>query len=137
MEKKKKIALMALGAVLIIALTHVLFWYLVPYRSYQEYEASMPAEIETEIRYPTVFSLRGRIRMFVNDYSALEMVPGVFGGADLYVVFAGMTEEYRIPVDRELIPLERTNEECEILLDESRSHMLEYLAWAEENWNIQ
>ena len=51
-------------------------------------------------------------------------------------IFAGMTEEYRIPVDRELIPLERTNEECEILLDESRSHMLEYLAWAEENWNI-
>jgi len=136
MEKNKKRMFCAAGVLLALVLAYGLFWYLVPCRSYKGYEAAMPEKIETEIQYPTVFGLRGRIRMFVNAYSALEIVPGVFGGADLYAVFAGMAEDYRIAVDRHLIPLDVINEECEILLDQSRDYMLEYLAWAEENWGF-
>jgi|GEM_PF-1860485 len=136
MDRNKKRMLYAAGVLLALVVAYGLFWYLVPWRSYKGYEAAMSREIDTEIEYPTIFGLRGHIRMFVNDYSALEIVPGVFGGADLYVLFAGMSEDYRIPVDRELIPLDTINEECEILLDQSRGYMLEYLAWAEENWGF-
>ncbi len=136
MDKKKKIAMAAGSVLLALLVFYGLFWYLIPWRSYRKYEAVMPRDIEVEIRYPTILSLRGRIRMFVNEYSALELVPGVFGGVDHYAIFAGMTQDYRIPVDAELIPLHSINEECEILLDESRAYMREYLRWAEENWGF-
>lgn len=136
-EKKKKLILYSAVGLLAVLLFCGTLWYMVPYRSYQAYEAAMPAEIDTEITYPTVFRWRGRIRMFVNAYSALEIVPGVFGGSELYAVFAGMSEDYRIPVDGDLIPLGVINEECEILLDESRETMKEYLAWALDNWDLE
>ena len=132
--KNQSLPIRIAAALLAALVLYTVLWFLIPFRTYRGYEAAMPADIDTEIQYPHLFTWKGSIRMFVNAYSALEIVPGVFGGYDLYAVFAGMSRDYRIALDGEMIPLEPINEECEILLDECRSHLQEYLNRAEDIW---
>ena len=127
----------ALALCAALLLLYTALWAILPRRQYAQYCAALPAGADhIEIETPGFFSFHGVIRMYASDYAALEIRPRLLSGTSVYVLFAGLQQEYCIPVDRELIPLEATNEECEILLDENRPVLLEYLAQAGQLWGF-
>ena len=127
----------ALALCAALLLLYTALWVILPRRQYAQYCAALPADADhIEIETPGFFSFHGVIRMYASDYAALEIRPWLLSGTSVYVLFAGLQQEYCIPVDRELIPHEATNEECEILLDENRPVLLEYLAQAGQLWGF-
>ena len=112
---RKKIITAAVVAAILLAL-----WLCLPFRAYLSYkEGAERLSYDAEVDFPGVFS-PGEIRIFTSDYAAVALVPSLSGNAEIYALFSGMTRDYRIALDSELIPYEAINEECEILLDEQR-----------------
>lgn len=132
MTKKKKYAVLAM----LLLLCYVAVWFVVPYRRYRSYTQKINPDYKTEVYLPKFFSFKGKIVMTESDYASLVIKPGAFSGSRLFISLKGVTKEYLIETDRELIPLAPVNEETEILLDQSRERLLDMLKWAESSWSI-
>jgi len=128
---RKKIITAAVVAAILLAL-----WLCLPFRAYLSYkEGAEQLSYDAEVDFPGVFS-PGEIRIFTSDYAAVVLEPSLSGNAEIYALFSGMTKDYRIALDSELIPYEAINEECEILLDEQREDMLAALSEAKAVFGI-
>ncbi|MBQ5813237.1 MAG: hypothetical protein IIW34_03715 [Clostridia bacterium] len=113
------------------------FWLGLPFRAYMSYkEGAEQLSYDAEVDFPGVFS-PGEIRIFTSDYAAVVLEPSLSGNAEIYALFSGMTRDYRIALDNELIPYEAVNEECEILLDEQREDMIAALSEAKAVFKIR
>ncbi|MEA4920274.1 MAG: hypothetical protein VB078_05085 [Clostridiaceae bacterium] len=132
MTKKKKYAVLAMA----LLLCYVAVWFALPYRRYRSYTQKSNPDYQTEVYFPNFFSFKGKIVMVESDYASLVIEPGVFSGSRLFISLKGVTKEYLIETDSELIPLAPVNEETEILLDQSRERLLDMLKWAESAFGI-
>lgn len=130
---RKKIILAAAA----LAVIMLVFWLCLPFRTYLSYkEGTEQLSYYTEVDFPGVFS-PGEIRIFTSDYAAVVLEASLSGNAEIYALFSGVTRDYRIALDSELIPYEAVNEECEILLDEQREDMIAALSEAKAVFKIR
>lgn len=121
---------------MVLLLCYVAVWFAVPYRRYKAYTQKINPDYQTEVYFPKFFSFKGKIVMAESDYASLVIKPGAFSGSRLFISLKGVTKDYLIEADRELIPYAPVNEEAEILLDQSRARLLDMLKWAESSWGI-
>ncbi|MBQ5814334.1 MAG: hypothetical protein IIW34_09315 [Clostridia bacterium] len=129
---RKKIILAAAA----LAVIMLVFWLCLPFRAYLSYKGGAEQlSYNAEVDFSGVFS-PGEIRIFTSDYAAVVLEPSLSGNAEIYALFSGVTRDYRIALDSELIPYEAVNEECEILLDEQREDMFAALSEAKAVFGI-